>query len=30
MNVIAKKMTIVATESEENHKKIVATQKWML
>ena len=30
MNVIAKKMTIVATESEENDKKIVATQKRML
>ena len=30
MNVVATKTTIVMTESEENDKKIVATQKWML
>ena len=30
MNVVATKTTIVSTESEENDKKIVATQKRML
>ena len=30
MNVVVTKTTIVATESDENEKKIVATQKWML
>ena len=30
VNVIVTKTTIVATESEENDKKIVATQKRML
>ena len=30
VNIVATKTTIVATESEENDKKIVATQKWML
>ena len=30
MNVVATKTTIVVIESEENHKKIVATQKRML
>ena len=30
MNVVTTKTTIVATKSEENDKKIVVTQKWML
>ena len=30
MNVVATKTTIIATESEENDKNIIATQKLML
>ena len=30
MNVVATKTTIVKAKSEENDKKIVVTQKWML
>ena len=30
MNVVVTKTTIITTKSEENDKKIVATQKWML
>ena len=30
VNVVMTKMIIIVTESEENDKKIVVTQKWML
>ena len=30
MNVVVTKTTIITTEVENNDKKIVATQKWML